>query len=165
MGQHQPASSLATSGAANSLVFDSANFDHLTRKDSAGSLHDLESPHTVRIASYTFDGSGAALSGTTDACEDIPFAATIQGITMLAYPAGNATVDVLTVPFSDYAGLSSATTITSSSTPTLLNAAKYQDTTLTGWTTPVAANTVLCFHLTNTSTITWLMVDVRGTVQ
>jgi hypothetical protein len=118
-----------------------------------------------RIAAYVFDGGGAPLSGAVDACQDVPFAATITGVTLLSDVPGSGTVDVRTVAYGGYTGPSSAATITASDTPALSSAVKYQDTTLTGWTTAVAANSVLCFHLTSPATSTWITVDLYGTVQ
>lgn len=118
--------------------------------------------NTRRIA-YAFDGGGSALSGTLDACQVSDFAMTITGVTLIADQSGSATVDVRTVAYSSYTGAASASTITASDTPALSTAIKYQDTTLTGWTTTLAANTVVCFHVTTPSTVTWLVVDVKGT--
>ena len=118
-----------------------------------------------RIAAYAFDGGGSPLTGTLDACTDIPFAATITGVTLLSDVTGTATVDVRTAAYASYTGPASATTITASDTPALTNAVKYQDTSLTGWTTAVAANSVMCFHLTSPSTVTWVIVDVTGKLQ
>jgi hypothetical protein len=117
-----------------------------------------------RIAAYTFDGGGGALTGTQDACVDVPFAATITGVTLLSDVAGSATLDVRTVAYASYTGPASVSSIAASAIPALSNATKYQDTTLTGWTTSVPANTVMCFHLTSPATLTWALIDVKGTV-
>lgn len=115
-----------------------------------------------RIAAYVFDGGGTPLSGTLDACVDVPIASTITGVTLLSDVSGSATVDVKTVAYASYAGPSSASSITASAVPAISSAFKYQDTTLTGWTTAVAANTVMCFHLTSPTASTWIMADVKG---
>jgi hypothetical protein len=118
---------------------------------------------TIRIAAVVFPGGGSPLTGPQDACVDVPLSATITGITLLSDVAGSVTVDVRTVAGASYTGPASASTITASDTPALSGAARYHDTALTGWSTSVPADAVMCFHLTNPSTITWLLADVKGT--
>lgn len=155
--------SVATpSAGALNYFCNSGNANHLTSKDSSAALIDLQPILTRRIAAYVFDGGGSPLSGTQDACVDVPVASTITGITLLSDVSGSGTVDVRTVSYSGYTGPASATTITASAVPVLSGAVKYQDTTLTGWTTSVPANAVICFHLTSPATSTWIMADLKG---
>jgi hypothetical protein len=123
----------------------------------------VTSNQNIRRIGYVFDGGGSALSGTLDACQVVDFGGTITGVSLIADVSGSATVDVRTVAYSSYTGASSASTITASDTPALSSAIKYQDTTLTGWTTSLSANTVVCFHVTSPATATWIMADVKVT--
>lgn len=159
-GPHQTPPT-ALGGVSSIGFFNTSNLDHYTREDPAGLLHDLEPIR--RIAGYVFDGAGSPLSGTLDACVDVPAAALITGVTLLGDQSGSVTVDVKTVAYGSYTGPGSASSITASAVPALSSAVKYQDTTLTGWTTTVAANTIMCFHLTSPTTVTWAMIDVKGT--
>jgi hypothetical protein len=115
----------------------------------------------IRNVQVGFDGGGVALSGTLTRCSTVSYAGTITEATIIADLSGSATIDVRTVAYSSYTGPSSASTITASATPALSSAIKYQDTTLSGWTTSLAANTVVCFVLTSPSTVTWLSASIR----
>jgi hypothetical protein len=54
-----------------------------------------------------------------------------------------------------------ADTITSSAKPTLSSAQKYSDTTLTGWTTSIAAGDVIIPNIDSISTITGFTLSLR----
>jgi hypothetical protein len=115
----------------------------------------------IRSVSVLFDGGGVALSGTVTRCSQVNYAGTIQKTTIVADQSGSATVDVRTVAYGSYTGPSSASTITASDTPALSTAVKYQDSSLTGWTTSLSANTVVCFVLSSPSTVTWLAANIQ----
>jgi hypothetical protein len=89
-------------------------------------------------------------------------AASITHVTLLGDVSGNATVDVRVAAMSGYSGPSSASSITASSVPQLASAASYQNSTLTGWTKDVPANSVMCFHLSSPSAVKWVTVVVEG---
>lgn len=116
---------------------------------------------STRTIGAVFDGGGSALTGTTTRCTYVPYSGTIQAATLISDVPGTATVDVRTVAYSSYTGPSSASTITGSATPSLSSAAKYQDTTLAGWNTSVAAGTMACFVLASPSTITWAALSLK----
>jgi hypothetical protein len=126
-----------------------------------GSAGGATSNQNVRSIGAVFDGGGVALTGTVVRCTPVNYSGTITGVTLSSDVSGSATVDVRTVAYSSYAGPSSASTITASATPALSSAAKYQDATLTGWTTTLAANTMVCFNLSSPSTVTWLAINVK----
>jgi hypothetical protein len=115
----------------------------------------------IRAISFIFDGAGSALSGTLTRCQQINYAGTIQEATLTADQSGSATVDVQTVAFGSYTGPGSASTITAADTPALSSAVKYQDSTLTGWTTSLTANTVVCMVLSSPSTVTWVSGNIK----
>ncbi len=115
----------------------------------------------IRTIGVTFDGGGGSLSGTMSRCMPVTFGGTITGATVIGDQAGSATVDVRTVAYSSYAGPGSVSSITASATPALSNAVKYQDTTLSGWTTALAANTTVCFVLSNASAVNWVAASLK----
>ena len=115
----------------------------------------------IRAVSFTFDGAGSALTGPQTRCQQVNYAGTIQEATLLADASGSATVDVQTVAYGSYTGPGSASSITASDTPALSSAVAYQDSTLTGWTTAVSANTVFCFVLSSPSTVKWVSGNVK----
>ncbi len=114
----------------------------------------------VRTIRLSFDNEGGVVTSRSS-CETIDFAGTIQQVTLLADQAGNATVDIRTVPYASYTGVASASSITASDMPTISSALKYQDSQLSGWKTALSANTAVCFVLTNPASITHLDVDLK----
>jgi hypothetical protein len=101
-----------------------------------------------------FTSTASALSGSAQACVIVPFSGTITTAQLIATPSGSVTVGVQTVAFGSYTGPSSTSSIAASDIPALSSAAKYTDSTLTGWTTAVTANTVFCFYLSSPTTVT-----------
>lgn len=128
---------------------------------SGGSGGGPTTNQNIRQVGMTFDGGGSALSGSVTRCQHVDYAGTIQGVTLAADQTGSVTVDVKTVAYSSYTGPGSASTITASDTPALASAVKYQDTTLTGWTTALSANSQVCFALTSPSTVQWVQITLK----
>ncbi|MBS0243562.1 MAG: hypothetical protein JSS20_15405, partial [Proteobacteria bacterium] len=91
------------------------------------------------------DGGGNALSTGIQGDAQIPFACTITGVTLLADQSGSCVLDIWKDTYANYPP-TNADTITASAKPTLSTALKFNDTTLTGWTTAVAAGDTLRFN-------------------
>ena len=104
--------------------------------------------HDTLVA--TFDAGSAVLdAGAT--CEIfVPIASTITGCTLIAGNSGSVVLDVKSASYASYPTLSS---IVGGAPPTIATASKSQDTTLTGWTTAVAAGTILRVSITSATTI------------
>jgi hypothetical protein len=152
------------SGSVNYFC-DSTNNNAFSAKIFGGTTVPLQFS-TKRIAGYVFDGGGVALSGSMTACVDIPAAATITGITLLADQAtSGATVEVTGSSYATYlsSGPGGTASITGSTPVVLTSAYSIQNTTLSGWSPNLAANSVICFNLSSPSVATWLMVDLKGT--
>ena len=132
-----------------------------TSTDCSSSGSGPTTNQNIRSVSVVFDGGGSALSGTISRCTQVNYAGTIEKATILADQSGTATIDVRTVAYASYTGPASASTITASDTPALSSAVKFQDSTLTGWTTTLAANTAVCFVLSSPSTVTWLAAYIE----
>ncbi|MBX9768463.1 MAG: hypothetical protein K2X47_14410, partial [Bdellovibrionales bacterium] len=107
----------------------------------------------TRSLGYVFDGGGSALSSGRKAYYAVPFSCTITAWTMTV-DAGTATVDVWKRAVSGGAIPTVAHTITASAVPAISSGTHIRSTTLTGWTTSVAANDILGFHLSAVSTAT-----------
>jgi hypothetical protein len=56
-----------------------------------------------------------------------------------------------------------ADSITASAPPTLSSAQKAQDSTLTGWTTSVAAGDILAYNVDSATTVTRVLVSLKCT--
>jgi len=113
-----------------------------------------------RTVPFFFDGGGSALSGSITRCGLVSFGGKINQFSMAADQSGSATVTVKAIAFGSYTGPGSASDI-SNGGESLSSAVTKQDATLTGWTTTVTPNTMLCFTLSSPSTVTW----VGGNVQ
>jgi hypothetical protein len=115
---------------------------------------------TYRTVGAFFDGGASILTGSTTRCANVPFAGTINEFSLTGDQSGTATVTVKAVPTASYTGPSSTADI-SGGGETVTNLAQKIDTTLSGWTTPLAANTTVCFTLSNPSAFTWLSANFR----
>jgi hypothetical protein len=113
----------------------------------------------------TVDGAGVAITTGVKGYIRVPFACTITAVHILADQAGDVVFDVWKDEYVDHPP-TVADTITASAKPTLSSADQYEDTTLTGWTTAIAAGDVLGFNVDSAATVTrvtlMLTVDVAG---
>lgn len=119
----------------------------------------------TRVPTYIIDGGGGVISTGVRGQLWFPMPCTIQGVTLLADQSGSVVVDIWKVPYSSY-NLPTAPTatnsITASSLPTLSSAVKYQDFTLTGWTTQINANDTLVFNVNSVTTIQRLTIQFQA---
>ena len=111
------------------------------------------------VRGAVFSGGGSAVvAPTADVSLVIPAAGTIQKVVVLTTGGpGSAVIDIRKT---SYASFPTATSICASALPTLSSATEYQDSTLTGWTTALAANDILLFHLSSASTFTSITISV-----
>lgn len=122
---------------------------------------------TIRAIGASFGAfqSGAtALSGSLTSCTPVYYSGTILGVEVISDVSGSVTVDVKTVAHSSWTGTSSASSITASAIPALSSAARYTDTTLTGWTKAVTAGTDFCFVLTSPTTVAGVGIALQVAV-
>lgn len=123
---------------------------------------------SLATATITFivDGNGSAITTGIKGDLEIPFACTINRATLLANESGSVVVDIFK---STYANFDPPTTpasgdkITASAPPTITAAKKSQDSTLTGWTTSIAAGDVLRFNVNSVTTITRCTLSLKVT--
>ena len=95
------------------------------------------------------DGQGSAISASAASyCVlSIPFACTVVSATLTADQSGSIVVDIWVTAFASGVPTSNASSIAASDLPTLSSAQTEQDTTLTGWTTAIVANSLMLFHV------------------
>jgi hypothetical protein len=110
----------------------------------------------TKEVTFSFDAGSSALTGPLARCNVVTISGTIKEFEMVADATGNATVDVRTVAYASYTGAASASSITASATPAIAVGIKYTDSTLTGWTTSIAKDTVVCVVLTSPASMHWL---------
>lgn len=88
----------------------------------------------------------------------IPFAGTIVGVALLTIGGpGSCVVDIWKDSYANFPP-TDADSITAATPPTITTASKYIDTTLTDWTTAIAAGDIIRFNLDSTSNFTSIFV-------
>lgn len=109
--------------------------------------------------SLVVDGNGAPFSTGVKAYLQIPFAATITAVTLLADQTGSVVVDIWKDTYANFPP-TVADTICAAAKPTITASNKYTDSTLAGWTTSIAANDILAFNIDSVTSITRLTISL-----
>jgi hypothetical protein len=111
---------------------------------------------------FIIDGGGSAITTGVKGDLEIPFACTITRATLLADQSGSIVVDIWKDTYANYPP-TVADTITASAKPTISTATKSQDSTLTGWTTTIAAGDTLRFNVDSITTCTRVTLSLKVT--
>ena len=113
---------------------------------------------------FVIDGGGSAITTGVKGDLRIPFACAIESATLLADQSGSIVVNVWKDTLANYPP-TVADKITASAPPTITSATNSTDTTLTGWTTAIAAGDTLRFNVDSAATIqrVTLALKVRRT--
>jgi len=145
------------------IVLDGATASYA---DQAG-LHTVISDIDDRIGGTLPGGLQVVIGGTSGAITagvkadvEMPFAGTITAARLFADQTGSIVVDVWKDTYANYPP-TVADTITAAAKPTLSSADKYQDTTLTGWTTAFAAGDTLRINVDSATTVTRVTLAFR----
>lgn len=117
----------------------------------------------TRTLGIVIDGGGSAITTGIKGDAYVPYACTITAVTMLADQSGSIVVDIWKDTYANFPP-TGADSITASAKPTISSATKSQDTTLTGWTTSVAAGDILRFNVDSATTVTRLTLALTVTV-
>lgn len=99
------------------------------------------------------DGGGSVIATGLKGDVQIPYACTIVSWTILCDVSGSIVFDIWKDTYTN-AAPTIADTITASAKPTVSSATKATSSTLTGWTTSVAAGDVIRFNVDSASTVT-----------
>lgn len=113
----------------------------------------------IAVVGFVVDGGGSAITPGDKGCIEVPFAATIVAITLLADLTGSIVVDLWKDTYANYPP-TLADSICASAKPTLSSALKSKDTTLTGWTTSVTAGDILAVHVDSAATLTRVAISL-----
>lgn len=108
---------------------------------------------------FVIDAQGSVIGTGQKGHIEVPFAGTIKRMTMMSDQSGSAVVDIWKTNFAGFPP-TGGNTITASATPTLSAAQKVQDSTLSGWTTAVAAGDILAYNVNSCSTITRITLSL-----
>lgn len=142
----------ATHGVSGAIADDDDLTTHEADKDA----------HHSDKADLTFiiDGGGSAITTGEKGHLEIPFAGTIERMTIVADQAGDIVVDIWKDTYANFPP-TDADSITASAPPTLSSAQNGQDTTLTGWTKAIAAGDILAFNVDSCTTITRVTISLK----
>jgi len=141
-----------------------ANVEEVDVYTDAKAVDAIEADGNLPVASITFiiDGGGSAITTGIKGALEIPFACTINRVTLLADQSGSIVIDIWKQAYADYPP-ENANSIVSAAPPTITTAVKSQDSTLTGWTTAIAAGDCLMFNVDSITTCTWVTLSLKVT--
>jgi len=131
-----------------------------------GTSYDLTADRSWTIAAggssatigTTIDGSGGTITVGQKGYVQVPYGCTINSWRIIANASGSIVIDIWkaaspTIP-------TVANTITGSALPTLSSQQTNASSTLTGWTTSVAANDIIGFNVNSATTVTWVILQI-----
>ncbi len=111
---------------------------------------------------FVIDGGGSTITTGIKGDIEVPFACTINAVTMLADQTGSIVVDIWKDTYANYPP-TDADSITASAVPTISSSTKSHNTTLTGWTTSISAGQTLRFNVDSATTITRVSIILKVT--
>jgi hypothetical protein len=114
----------------------------------------------VGCIAFIIDGGGSAITTGQKGHLEIPFKCEIERVTLLADQVGSVVIDIWKDTYANFPP-TSANSICGGNKPTISNARKYQDSTLTGWTKTINAGDILAFNVDSVSTITRLTISLK----
>jgi len=129
----------------------------LSFDDTVANQRTINADANRRQITLVIDGGGSAITTGVKGFISVPFACTIQKVRLLSVDAsataGDIVIDIWKDTYANYPP-TVADTITAAAKPTLSTANKSEDSTLTGWTTSIAAGDILGFNVDSASTVT-----------
>jgi len=129
------------------------------RADNTFAAPSVSSTLTGSIG-LTIDGGASVITTGVKGYVEIPFACTIQAVTLLANVSGSIVIDIWKDTYVNYPPVV-GDTIVASAKPTISSAIKSKDTTLTGWNTAIAAGDILGFNVDSVTTITKVILQLK----
>ncbi len=157
-------SAVATDAVAGSLYLNTSN-GNVYRKTDNGVTTGWGAVLTGAGTTYsqfgiTIDGGGSAITTGLKGFVYVPYDCTIVSATLMADQSGSCVIDVWNRAFASFPPTVTQT-ITASALPTLSTAQSSQNTTLTGWTTSLLANSVLAFNVNSATTVTRVTLNLK----
>ena len=129
-----------------------------------GTSYDLSADRSWTIAAggtsatigATIDGSGGTITVGQKGYVQIPYACTINSWRIIANASGSIVIDI----YKAAAPTIPVTSITGSAKPTLSTQQTAASSTLTGWTTSIAANDIIGFNVDSATTVSWVILQI-----
>lgn len=160
----QPAATDAAAAVTAMGAKGDANPLHHDRYADAEAVDAIEADGNLPVASITFiiDGGGEAITTGIKGALEIPFACTINRVTLLADQLGSIVIDIWKQAYADYPP-EVGESIVAAAPPTLSGVDDSQDSVLDGWTTAIAAGDCLKFNVDSIATCTWVTLSLKVT--
>lgn len=115
----------------------------------------------VGVVGITIDGGGSAITTGVKGYVECPYAGTIVSATLVADVSGAIVIDVWKDTYANFPPVD-ADSITSATPPTITaSGTNSQDTTLSSWTTSVAAGDVFGFNVDSCTSITRVTLTLK----
>jgi hypothetical protein len=114
----------------------------------------------IRSITMVIDGGASVITTGLKGYLEIPFAGTIQAVTLLADVLGSIVIDIWKDTYANYPPVV-GDSIVAAAKPTISAALKSQDVTLTGWTPAIAAGDILAFNVDSVATIKKLTLSLK----
>jgi len=114
----------------------------------------------IETINFIIDGGGSAITTGQKGHVVVDFACTVVAWTILADQSGSIVVDVWKDTYANFPP-TVADTITGTEKPTLASVQKNQDTSLTSWTTTIAAGDILAYNVDSAATVTRVVVALK----
>ena len=157
---------LAEADTTNAGLLGSDKWDEIVAStahiSASGSSHSLVNASLVSTINFIIDGGGAAITTGIKGDVEIPFACTINQVTLLADQSATAVIDIWKDTYANYPA-TVADTITAAAIPTITAATKSQDATLTGWTTSITAGDIIRFNVDSNDNATRVTLSLKVT--
>jgi hypothetical protein len=118
--------------------------------------------NNVSAINFIIDGGGSAITTGVKGYIEVPFACTINQQTTTLDVSGDIVIDIWKDTYANYPPVV-GDSITASAKPTISAGLKDQDSTLTGWTTSIAAGDVLAFNVDSAATATQCTISLKVT--
>lgn len=105
------------------------------------------------------DGGGSAITTGVKGYIEVPFDCEIQAVRLVADQSGDIVVDIWRDSYANFPPVN-ADSITGGNEPELTADQKYEDTTLSGWTTSLSAGDWLGFNVDSAATVTLVTLSL-----
>lgn len=116
--------------------------------------------YNIRTIQFVIDGGGATITTGVKGDQHVPYACTILEWTLLADQTGSIQIDIWKDSYANYPPVV-GDTITASAKPLISSGVKAQSSTLTGWTTAIAANDTIRWNVDSVTTIQRVTVALK----
>lgn len=116
----------------------------------------------LQSLTFIIDGGDSTIITGLKGFLRVPFACTINSVTLFGDQSGSIVVDIWKDTYANFPP-TVADTITASAKPTITTAQKSEDTTLTGWTVAIAAGDVLAFNVDSVTSMRRVTLALKVT--